>query len=181
MRIIGGQSRGRTLRAPAGQVTRPTSQRARQIIFDLLMHAPWYGRTLLENALVLDCFAGTGALGLEALSRGAKFASFFEKDRSAATILRDNIKACSAEIQSKVFLCDATKPPTAPQQHNLVFLDPPYGKGLISLTLRALRETGWLAEKTLIIAESEHQDDEPGPSLLLKRHIGVAELRFWYL
>lgn len=183
MRIIGGQCKGRKLKAPAGETTRPTSQRARQIIFDHLMHAPWYGKALLENAIVLDCFAGTGAMGLEALSRGAEFSTFIEKDRLAAAVLRDNIKACAVENKTAVTLCDITKISAAPKLHNLVFLDPPYHKGLIPQALDALIRKGWLADKALIITESEHQSDEMTPEspLLLRRHIGVAELRFWFL
>lgn len=183
MRIIGGQFRGRTLKAPSGQATRPTAQRARQIIFDHLMHAPWYGRTMLEDAIVLDCFAGTGALGLEALSRGAQFASFMEKSRPAAAIVRENITACDIKPLTEILLCDATKAPATQRQHNLVFLDPPYRKNLIPPTLQALAEKGWLAKNALIIAESETQEDQAITKcpLTLKRQIGVAELRFWFL
>ena len=80
MRIVAGAWRGRRLNAPVGQETRPTADRVRQSLFDMLMHAPWGGRSLLDGAVVLDAFAGTGALGLEALSRGAARAVFFEQD-----------------------------------------------------------------------------------------------------
>ncbi|QHI95965.1 16S rRNA (guanine(966)-N(2))-methyltransferase RsmD [Aristophania vespae] len=183
MKIIAGRFRGRTLRAPTGQNTRPTSQRTRQIIFDHLMHASWYGREALERACILDGFAGTGALGLEALSRGAKFASFIEKSRQAAAILHDNVRACRVEDQTQILRCDTINPPPARMKHNLVFLDPPYHKALVPQALRALSQKGWLAEKALIIAETEHQTEdllhEP-EKLILKRQIGIAEVRFWF-
>ena len=96
MRIVAGAWRGRTLSVPAGQTTRPTADLVRQALFDMLMHAPWGGRALLEDAQVLDGFAGTGALGLEALSRGAAHVTFVEKDRAALAALRANIAACRA-------------------------------------------------------------------------------------
>ena len=88
MRIITGACRGRALAAPPGDKTRPTADRVRQALFDMLMHAPWAGRTAIEDAQVLDAFAGTGALGLESLSRGAAGASFIERDRAALAALR---------------------------------------------------------------------------------------------
>ena len=93
MRIVAGQWRGRTLAAPAGAATRPTADRVRQALFDMLLHAPWGGRDRVEGAAVLDAFAGTGALGLEALSRGAATATFIERDRAALAALRANIAA----------------------------------------------------------------------------------------
>src|SRR6185437_3628839 len=97
MRIVAGEWRGRTLLAPAGSATRPTADRVRQALFDMLLHAPWGGRALIEDARVLDVFAGTGAFGLEALSRGAAHATFVEHDRAALAALRANIAACRAE------------------------------------------------------------------------------------
>ena len=94
MRIVAGAWRGRTLVAPPGAATRPTADRVRQALFDMLLHAPWAGRDAIEGAVVLDAFAGTGALGLEALSRGAARAVFIERDRAALAALRANIAAC---------------------------------------------------------------------------------------
>ncbi len=96
MRIIAGSWRGRSLVAPRGDTTRPTADRVRQALFDMLMHAPWAGRSAIEGATVLDGFAGTGALGLEALSRGAGSVCFFESDPEALRALRANIAACKA-------------------------------------------------------------------------------------
>src|SRR5258708_63332 len=96
MRIVAGAWRGRSLTAPSGTETRPTADRVRQALFDMLMHAPWAGRSVVENSCVLDAFAGTGAVGLESLSRGAARAVFVERARPALTALRANIDACRA-------------------------------------------------------------------------------------
>jgi len=96
MRIVAGAWRGRTLVAPPGQGTRPTADRVRQALFDMLMHAEWGGRSMIESAVVLDVFAGTGALGLEALSRGAASAYFIEADETALRALRANVAMCKA-------------------------------------------------------------------------------------
>ena len=96
MRIVAGAWRGRALQAPPGDTTRPTADRVRQALFDMLLHAPWGGRDAVEGARVLDVFAGTGALGLEALSRGAAFATFIEQDRAALAALRANIATLGA-------------------------------------------------------------------------------------
>ena len=106
MRIVAGAWRGRTLIAPPGQETRPTADRVRQALFDMLMHAEWGGRALVEGAMVLDVFAGTGALGLEALSRGAAHACFIERDRAALRALRTNVATCKAEPQAEVLAVD---------------------------------------------------------------------------
>ena len=106
MRIVGGAWRGRGLVAPPGQVTRPTADRVRQALFDMLLHAPWGGRTVIEGAVVLDVFAGTGALGLEALSRGAARACFIEQDAAALRALRANVAACRAEGRVEVVAGD---------------------------------------------------------------------------
>src|ERR1700722_13676006 len=107
MRIVAGAWRGRALIAPSGTETRPTADRVRQALFDMLMHAPWAGRSTVEDALVLDVFAGTGAMGLEALSRGAARAVFVERSRPALTALRSNIEACRAGDRCEVLPIDA--------------------------------------------------------------------------
>src|SRR5271170_6416993 len=106
MRIVAGEWRGRSLLAPSGTTTRPTADRVRQALFDMLMHAPWAGRSVIEGASVLDLFAGTGALGLEALSRGAARAVFVERDRAALTSLRANVEACRAGDRCTVLPID---------------------------------------------------------------------------
>jgi 16S rRNA (guanine966-N2)-methyltransferase len=107
VRIVGGAWRGRTLVAPPGQGTRPTADRVRQALFDMLMHAEWGGRGVIEGAVVLDVFAGTGALGLEALSRGAASACFVESDGAALKALRANVAACKAEDRTEILAGDA--------------------------------------------------------------------------
>lgn len=159
MRIISGRWKGKKLVAPPGDATRPTSDRARQALFDMLWHAPWAGRDLVDGAHVLDAFAGTGALGLEAMSRGATGATFLEKDRAALAALRANIANCGAEAQ--VVAGEATKPPRPLQAASLVFLDPPYGSGLLTPALEALDAAGWFAPGALICTELGARDPVP--------------------
>ena len=128
MRIIAGTHRGRVLGAPEGRAVRPTSERAREALFDILAHARFAERELIEGARVLDAFAGTGALGLEALSRGAAQASFMESDRAARTRLQANVKALGEERRASILAVDALHPPRAGAPCDLVFLDPPYDK-----------------------------------------------------
>jgi 16S rRNA (guanine966-N2)-methyltransferase len=138
MRIIAGEWRGSRLEAPPGEGTRPTLDRVRQALFDRLMHAPWAGRGAIEGAAVLDAFAGTGALGLEALSRGAAGAVFIERDRTALAALRANVAACRAEARCRVIAGDALRPPPG-SPCGVVFLDPPYGLGLAEPAVAALQ------------------------------------------
>lgn len=179
MRIIAGRWKGRALIAPPGLATRPTSDRARQAIFDQLWHAPWAGRALVENAVVLDAFAGTGAMGLEALSRGAAQVFFMEQDRAALTTLRANIASCKAGDACRVIAGDVTAPPPAATPCSLVFLDPPYGKGLVPRALLALQAKGWIAPGALIIAETGRDEDAltlPGFEVISMREHGAARL-----
>jgi 16S rRNA (guanine966-N2)-methyltransferase len=179
MRIIAGRWRGRALVVPSGLTTRPTSDRARQAIFDQLWHAPWAGRAMLENASVLDAFAGTGAMGLEAISRGAARCFFMEQDRAALAALRANIATCKAGDACRVIAGDVTTPPIAAAACNLVFLDPPYGKGLVSRALVALRAKGWIAPSALIIAETGRDEEAvtpPGFEVMSIRDHGAARL-----
>ena len=141
MRIVAGAWRGRSLAAPSGTETRPTSDRMRQALFDMLLHAPWAGRSVVEGASVLDVFAGTGALGLEALSRGAARAVFVERSRPALTALHANIAACRAGDRCAVLAIDALSVPVG-ERADIVFLDPPYGRGLIPLALARFRSVG---------------------------------------
>jgi len=192
MRIVGGENKGRTIAAPAGERTRPTSDRTRQAIFDMLVHAPWYGREALEEAIVLDGYAGTGAMGLEALSRGAARASFIERDRAALAALRINLDICQARDVSRVLSCSVTHPPKADVPHTLIFLDPPYGKSLVESGLRALVRNGWIAEDALIVAETGATEEfvpfiaglKPVsatfvPEILCSRRFGAAQVTIW--
>ncbi|GFE96078.1 MULTISPECIES: 16S rRNA (guanine(966)-N(2))-methyltransferase RsmD [unclassified Gluconobacter] len=192
MRIVGGENKGRALMAPRGEGTRPTSDRTRQAIFDMLAHAPWYGHDELEEAIVLDGYAGTGAMGLEALSRGAQRASFIERDRNALNALRANLDICRARNISRVLSCSVTHPPRATEPHTLIFLDPPYGKTLVESGLRALARGGWIAEGALIVAEtgatedfapfvppSEHFSPTLPAEPLVIRKFGAAKVTIW--
>jgi 16S rRNA (guanine966-N2)-methyltransferase len=179
MRIVAGEWRGRTLTAPAGAATRPTADRVRQALFDMIAHAPWGGRALLEGADVLDAFAGTGALGLEALSRGAAHASFFEPDRAAMASLRANILAYKAAARTTVLAADATDPPPG-QPCRLVFLDPPYGQSLVPRAVAALRRTGWVAADAVLVAETGRGEVLPElGEMLAERSHGAARITVW--
>src|SRR3954452_16361804 len=124
MRIVAGAWRGRSLVAPPGMETRPTADRVRQALFDMLMHAPWGGRTVIEGARVLDVFAGTGALGLEALSRGAAFACFIDSNPLALRALRTNVAACRVEERTEIVAGDVFRMSNGGRPASLVFLDP---------------------------------------------------------
>lgn len=180
MRIVAGRHRGRSLLSPQGAATRPTSDRVRQALFDMLWHAPWAGRERVEGARVLDAFAGTGALGLEALSRGAARAAFIEQDRTALAALRANIATLREEGATRVIAGDATKPPRAEAPCTLVFLDPPYGKALVPRALSALDAAGWIAPGALVVAEVAKAEplEVPGFEPVAERAHGAARLVF---
>jgi 16S rRNA (guanine966-N2)-methyltransferase len=179
MRIVAGVWRGRALLAPGGLATRPTADRARQALFDMLLHAPWGGREIVEGAHVLDVFAGTGAFGLEALSRGATRATFIEHDRVALAALRANIAACRAEDRCTVLAINALATPSG-EAAGLIFLDPPYRTDLLEAAIDRLGATGRIAPNALLIAETAR--DQPAPteaSLLAERVHGAARLSIW--
>ncbi|MBP0444284.1 16S rRNA (guanine(966)-N(2))-methyltransferase RsmD [Roseomonas sp. SSH11] len=179
MRIVAGRWRGRALQAPPGATTRPTADRLRQALFDSLWHAPWAGRGVIEGAAVLDAFAGTGALGLEALSRGAARAFFIEQDRAALAALRANVVALRAEGMARVIGGSALRPPPADTPCGLVFLDPPYGKDLGPAALAALRAAGWIAPGALACLETgrdEERPELPGWEVVAEREGGAARM-----
>jgi 16S rRNA (guanine966-N2)-methyltransferase len=178
MRIVAGEWRGRRLMAPAGEATRPTSDRVRQALFDMLLHARWGGRDLIEDATVLDVFAGTGALGLEALSRGARHATFVESAPPALAALRANVRSCGATVSSTVLAVDALATPSGPAA-GLVFLDPPYGQGLLAAALDRLRRVGRIAPGTTVAAETGRDEASPYPAPLAERVHGAAKLTVW--
>jgi 16S rRNA (guanine966-N2)-methyltransferase len=178
MRIVAGEWRGRILTAPPGSSTRPTADRVRQALFDMLMHAPWGGRDAIEGAQVLDVFAGTGAFGLEALSRGAAHATFIELNRAALDVLRANIAACRAQDRSTVLAFDAlATPPGEPT--SVVFLDPPYRQDLVPRALARLRDVRRLAPNALLIAETARDEPPPATDLLADRIHGAARISIW--
>jgi 16S rRNA (guanine966-N2)-methyltransferase len=181
MRIIAGKHRGRALEAPEGRAVRPTSDRAREALFDILAHGRFADHPVCEGARVLDAFAGTGALGLEALSRGAAQASFIEMDRAALAALRANINALGEERNAAVLPGDARHPPKAGAPVTLAFLDPPYGEDVAAPALAALAATGWLAPGALAVVEvgaKQKLGAPPGFTLLEERRYGAARLVF---
>jgi 16S rRNA (guanine966-N2)-methyltransferase len=152
MRVVGGRLRGRNLAAPASREIRPTADRLRESLFNILVHAY---ENPIEGARVLDLFAGTGALGIEAISRGAGFALFVDNGAEARALLRNNVEALGLGGVTKVFRRDATNlgPAHPVEPFSLVFLDPPYGKGLAEKALASLRDGGWLTKEALLVVE----------------------------
>src|ERR1700739_3602444 len=148
MRIVGGRLRGRTLAAPRSQVIRPTADRLRESLFNILIHA--YDDPI-TGARVLDLFAGTGALGIEALSRGASFALFVDDGAEARALLRANVEGLGLGATSRIFRGDATRLGKAPSTYALAFLDPPYGKNFSAPALASLAEGGWLSSGALCV------------------------------
>lgn len=155
MRIVGGDLKGRAIATPEGKTTRPTSDRARQAVFNILEHAQWM--PALSGLRVMDVFAGSGALGFEALSRGAAFCLFVETDDDARGAIRENIEAYGKFGVTRVHRRDAThlgiRPGSAGEAFDLVFLDPPYHKGLGEVALNALIEGNWVSENAIAVLE----------------------------
>lgn len=166
MRIVAGRHRGRAIQAPADDSVRPTSDRVRENLFNILAHGKLSadGTPLLAEARVLDAFAGSGALGLEALSRGAAHAVFLEQDMTALECLNRNVTALGEGKHATLVQADACHPPPPgkvrgdPAPRDLVFLDPPYLSGLAAKALAALAASGWLADGALAVAELDAKD-----------------------
>ncbi len=165
MRIVGGRLRGRLLEAPASRAIRPTSDRQRESIFDILIHRH---AGVVEGARVVDLFAGSGALGIEALSRGAKFALFVDNGPEARALLRANVEVFALGGVTRIWRADATllgKAPAGPP-FTLAFLDPPYDKGLAGPALTGLVEGGWLAPGALVVIEESAEAEIGAPTAL---------------
>jgi 16S rRNA (guanine966-N2)-methyltransferase len=152
MRVVGGRLRGRALAGPKSSAIRPTADRLRESVFNILVHA--YGDPI-NGARVLDLFAGSGALGIEALSRGADFALFVDDGAEARALIRENVTTLGLGGVTRIFRRDATKlgPAHPVEPFSLVFLDPPYGKGLAAPALISAHEGGWLAPGAFIVVE----------------------------
>lgn len=183
MRIVAGSLKGRAIVTPEGQNTRPTSDRARQAIFNVLEHAPWAEG--LHEARVIDLYAGSGALGFEALSRGAAFCLFVDTDDGARGAIRENMDAYGLFGRCRVHRRSATdlgpRPGSAGEAFTLAFLDPPYAKGLGEQTLARLLEGGWLAPGAIVVFErgsDEPEIDTPGYERLDARDYGAARVLF---
>lgn len=183
MRIVAGSLKGRAITAPEGQGTRPTSDRARQAIFNMLEHASWADG--LHDQRVLDLYAGSGALGYEALSRGAAFCLFVETDDGARGAIRENMDAFGLFGRSRVHRRSATdlgpRPGSAGEAFTLAFLDPPYRQGLGEQTLAKLIEGGWLAPGAIVVFErgvDEPEIETLGYERLDAREWGAARVLF---
>jgi 16S rRNA (guanine966-N2)-methyltransferase len=185
MRIVGGTHRGRPIAAPPDRTTRPTIDRVRESLFNMLLHSPTLmtdaGRSRLEGGIVVDPFAGSGALSFEALSRGAHHAYLFEIDPAARrTILRN---AETLDMAGRITLrgADALHPGPAPAPADLVLMDPPYRSGIGTQVLTALARQGWLKPDALAIVETDAKGSfaiPPGFALLEERQQGPARLTF---
>ena len=181
MRISGGEYRGRVLATLSGKNTRPTAGRTRESIFNILDHNDW---CTLSGARVIDLFAGSGALGFDALSRGADFCLFVETNAAARGIIRDNIESLGLFGQTRIHRRDATdlgkKPAPLGEPFDLVFLDPPYHKGLGEKALAELVRGNWLAQNTLAVFEcaADETPQTPGWAVLDTRTYGAAKVLF---
>lgn len=180
MRIVSGLYRGRRIEAPKGRMVRPTTDKVRGAIFNVLQ-----SQGLVDGSVCLDIFCGTGGMGLEAISRGARFCTFVDSARDSLSVTRANIASLEAEGQSRVIAADALKlaartdilPPA-----DLAFLDPPYERGLLVPALERLRAGGWLREGATIVCEAEKRYDGVFPDfLVLEDDRTYGEVRVFFL
>jgi 16S rRNA (guanine966-N2)-methyltransferase len=202
MRVTGGKLGGRRLVAPENQLVRPTSDRTRQAIFNILEHHEFGIGFTVENAAVADLFAGTGALGIEALSRGARFCLLVDNDAESRALQRENVEALGLTGVTKIWRRDATdlgplgggprevgtgsRQATRPNKNraggpfDLVFLDPPYRKTLVAPALKSLRDGGWLSEHALLVVESAKGErfEHDGFARLDTRAYGDTDVTF---
>lgn len=185
MRITGGKFRGRALLAPSNDRVRPTSDKVRQAIFNILAHNDFGTGMSLEGARALDLFAGAGAMGIEAISRGARYCLLVDDAAESRALIRSNVEALQLTGATKIWRRDATQlgpmPPGSGGPFDLVFLDPPYRKTLLAPALAALAQGGWLAEAAVLVAETA-ADEEPvaaaGYSALDARIYGDTRVTF---
>lgn len=175
IRIIAGKYKGRIIDAPSS--ARPTLSRFRQSLFDSLESLQ---NGFFENKVILDCFAGAGALGIEALSRGAKHVFFIDKDREAVATLRANIEQLNITEDATIICEDVTRIRNPKQQKcNIVFLDPPYGKVSIAKTIERLTQINWLAEHAFLITEEDknNAEDLSFLKLITSKQLGISLFR----
>ncbi|MBB36462.1 MAG: 16S rRNA (guanine(966)-N(2))-methyltransferase RsmD [Hirschia sp.] len=183
MRIVSGKLKGRAIVTPDGRTTRPTSDRAREAMFNVLTHADW--GVSMEGLRVMDLYAGSGALGLEAISRGAAHALFVETDTRARGIIRENIEKYALFGITRIHRRSATdlgpKPAGAGDRYDIAFMDPPYGYDLVGPTLAQLVKGNWLKPDALIVAETSKDEAVPemdGYELMDSRDYGAARVLF---
>jgi 16S rRNA (guanine966-N2)-methyltransferase len=184
LRITGGRFGGRLLAGPTDAGLRPTADKVRQAIFNILEHHDFRTGFSLIDAHALDLFAGTGAMGLEALSRGAAFCLFVDDSAANRALLRRNVEALHLTGATKIWRRDATKlgplPAGAGGPFDLAFLDPPYRKGLIAPALSCLREGHWLSPNALVVTESSDEEAIEAPfPIMYKRAYGDTQVLFY--
>ncbi len=183
MRITAGRFGGRAVAGPRNERVGPTSDKVRQAIFNVLQHKDFGFPFSLEGARVVDLFAGTGALGLEALSRGAKYALFIDDAAESRALIRENVEAFGLTGASKIWRRDASalgQLDTLSPFH-LAFLDPPYRQALIPRALSGLKDGGWLTRPALAVAEATEDEDIPstdGFTLIDERIYGDTKVQF---
>lgn len=178
MRIIGGKYSGKKLISPTTGDTRPTSDKARQAIYNVLSHSDF---PPIYDAVVLDIFAGSGAMGLEALSRGAKHAYFIDNHSAAIKVISQNVVAIGEQEKSTILKRDATQLFTAIEKVDYVFCDPPYEKGFMVPALNSLKEKGWLKDKAICVIEMHKSEQSKIPEFLhiiKEKTYGLAKILF---
>ena len=181
MRVVAGSHRGKILAALPGRSLRPTADRVRESVFNILTHGHFGtgGASILQGARVLDAFAGTGAMGIEALSRGAVHATFMERDPAALSVLRANLRAVREAANATVLGADALMPPRPAQPVSVAFLDPPYREGLGPRALDALARAGWFAPGAIVTVEVAAREGFTAPEgfkILDERRYGAARI-----
>ncbi len=183
MRIIAGRHRGRRLTAPAGRDVLPMTDRTREALFNVLAHGDWGaedGNPVID-AVVLDAFCGTGALALEALSRGAAEAWLLDLSKGSLAIARQNIETLGEADRTHLLLADSTRPPPGRARADLAFIAPPYGRDLAPPAIRALYQRGWLADGAVMVVELAVPDPFETPdgfAILDDRRYGGTRLVF---
>lgn len=180
MRITGGRLVGRTFLPPTSTATRPMMDRVRQALFNVIMHREWpkiLGE-VVKGVDVLDAFCGTGALAFEAISHGARHATLFDKDADAQAVVHKNIRGLKVSDQCSLVVTDTLHPPPAPQPCKLIFLAPPYRKGLIPPAMVALDRAGWFDPHPLLMAETSLKEELSLPEgFVLLHERGYADTR----
>ena len=183
MRIVAGKHRGRNITAPQGLDIRPTTDRVRESVFNILEHRDWGkdGMSIFADVRVLDTFCGTGACGLEALSRGAAHVTFLDKSNTALDLCRQTIRILKEEVRTDLLRADCVRPPRPAEQYSLIFMDPPYGENLAGTALENLLQSGWIEHNAICVIETgtnETLDTGHEFSLMEERTYGATRISF---